>query len=72
MNIPVDWPPTVTVSTRNLVAIMLFLNDNGFELDPALGFTPKEVLHKQKYADAACRAYDPICNILDYACPGWL
>ena len=67
MNIPVDWPPTVTVSTRNLVAIMLFLDHSGFELCGR-----GNLLGTQEKSDAACRAYDPLCNILDYACPGWL
>ena len=65
MNIPVDWPPTVTVSTRNLVAIMLFLDATGFDFE-VVGS------EGQGIADKACRAYDPLCNVLDAKCPGWL
>ena len=65
MNIPVDWPETVMVSTRDLVATMRFLDEAGFDFE-ALGSTG------EKIADRAYRAFDPLCMVLDVKCPGWL
>ena len=65
MNIPVDWPETVTVSTRDLVATMLYLETVGFDFEAA-GSTG------QMIADRACRAFDPLCMVLDVKCPEWL
>ena len=65
MNIPVDWPETVTVSTRDLVATLRFLDMHGFEF-AELGSTGQDT------ADRACRAFDPLCMVLDVKCPGWL
>ena len=65
MNIPVDWPETVTVSTRDLSAILQYLSDIGFDSD-TVGSTGQDT------ADRACRAFDPLCMVLDVKCPGWL
>ena len=65
MNIPVDWPETVTVSTRDLVATLRFLDLVGFDFEAACSTG-------QKMADRACCAFDPLCMVLDVKCPGWL
>ena len=69
MNVPVDWPETVTVSTRDLVATMRFLCDNGFVV---IGSSARlTILTAQMRADAAERAFDPLTEVLDAKCPGW-
>ena len=65
MNIPVDWPETVTVSTRDLVATLRFLDYIGYDFS-LIGSV------MQNTADQACRAFDPLCMVLDVKCPGWL
>ena len=64
MNIPVDWPDTVTVSTRDLVAAMRFLDLAGFDLGDFSGVP-------QVAIDRAARSFDPLCEVLDVKCPGW-
>ena len=63
--IPVDWPETVTVPTRALVATMLYLIQEGY--------APSGVLKSPQFAVVvnAERAFDPMTTALDNACPGW-
>ena len=66
MNVPVDWPETVTVSTRDLVATMRFVDLIGFHR--VRDDIPKS---GQPTIDAACRAYHLLAAVLDAKCPGW-
>ena len=64
--IPVDWPETVTVPTRALVATMRYLMQEGYT-PKLMTVTPAEwaVLFRAE------RAFDPMTTALDDACPGW-
>lgn len=62
MNVPVDWPETVTVSTCDLVAVVRFINDGGkFTGDE--GWT-------QRTTDAL-RAWGELATLLDENNIGW-
>ena len=61
-----DWPETVVVETRDLLAVMWFV-----DLISAHGVPDYIPESSQHTIDAAARAWNKISPILDEKCPGW-
>ena len=67
MNVPVDWPETVVVSTRDLVKIMRFLT----EIDMDVFFTDDAPAKIRATADDMLHGWNNFVEVLDAKCPGW-